>query len=433
MASNMDDARDTFKYLKSEGFWQKHAMFWSEWAAFGYQYKGAEKALKILNQGRRERRGGARPISIVEEMKRDHRGRVVPDRRAGRSRAAAAGIEPAAEAWIRTRNRERWSWRSGETMLLARRNANVATRAAADAAAEERARLEATVSIPRCDPAGGYGGGYAYMNDENAPPRAEGAAVRRAEDAGGGGGARRRDDGDLLARIRRGAHHRAAAAAATAARGASARGAGRGGWRTRPSWWMPDAAQQQFSGSSRPRPQARAAAGRSTPPRRRRPRRRRARRRTAAAHAASAAASAAADARGRGRLEEKKKRAQDPRELRDGRSCSGVKYLKLECVGQGGTCKVYKVLCPKRKTYALKRIQSRQGARRRRSRGSWTRSVCCRACAGEHNIIQLVDAEVCKSEGLIYVVLEYGEIDLARLLVEAREATRQGADGEGAG
>ena len=35
----------------------------------------------------------------------------------------------------------------------------------------------------------------------------------------------------------------------------------------------------------------------------------------------------------------------------------GVKYLKLECVGQGGTCKVYKVLCPKRKTFALKRIR----------------------------------------------------------------------------
>lgn len=51
MVSNMDDARDTFKYLKSEGFWSEHAMFWTEWAAFGHQYKGEEKALKILTKG----------------------------------------------------------------------------------------------------------------------------------------------------------------------------------------------------------------------------------------------------------------------------------------------------------------------------------------------------------------------------------------------
>ena len=29
MVSNMDDARDTFKYLKSEGFWQRHGMYWT--------------------------------------------------------------------------------------------------------------------------------------------------------------------------------------------------------------------------------------------------------------------------------------------------------------------------------------------------------------------------------------------------------------------
>ncbi|EEH60897.1 uncharacterized protein MICPUCDRAFT_5544, partial [Micromonas pusilla CCMP1545] len=93
----------------------------------------------------------------------------------------------------------------------------------------------------------------------------------------------------------------------------------------------------------------------------------------------------------------------------------GVKYLKLECVGQGGTCKVYKVLCPKRKTYALKRIRL-QGREKETVAGFLDEIRLLQNLRGKHNIIQLVDAEVCKNEGLIYVVLEYGEIDLARLL-----------------
>jgi serine/threonine-protein kinase TTK/MPS1 len=93
----------------------------------------------------------------------------------------------------------------------------------------------------------------------------------------------------------------------------------------------------------------------------------------------------------------------------------GVKYLKLECVGQGGTCKVYKVLCPKRKTYALKRIKL-AGREKETVAGFMDEIRLLQGLRGRDNIIQLVDAEVCKSEGLIYVVLEYGEIDLARLL-----------------
>ena len=81
----------------------------------------------------------------------------------------------------------------------------------------------------------------------------------------------------------------------------------------------------------------------------------------------------------------------------------GVKYLKLECVGQGGTCKVYKVLCPKRKTYALKRIRL-AGREKEPVAGFMDEIRLLQGLRGRDNIIQLVDAEVCKSEGLIYVV-----------------------------
>ena len=73
------------------------------------------------------------------------------------------------------------------------------------------------------------------------------------------------------------------------------------------------------------------------------------------------------------------------------------------------------MLCPKRKTYALKRIRL-QGREKETIAGFMDEIRLLQGLRGRDNIIQLVDAEVCKSEGLIYVVLEYGEIDLARLL-----------------
>ena len=110
----------------------------------------------------------------------------------------------------------------------------------------------------------------------------------------------------------------------------------------------------------------------------------------------------------------------------------GVKYLKLECVGQGGTCKVYKVLCPKRKTYALKRIRL-QGREKETIAGFMDEIRLLQGLRGRDNIIQLVDAEVCKAEGLIYVVLEYGEIDLARLLSKREKQARARGEKEGRG
>jgi serine/threonine-protein kinase TTK/MPS1 len=47
---------------------------------------------------------------------------------------------------------------------------------------------------------------------------------------------------------------------------------------------------------------------------------------------------------------------------------------------------------------------------------------------GRDNIIQLIDAEVCMNERLIFMVLEFGEIDLAHMLAK-REKQRQGAVG----
>lgn len=48
MVSNMDDVRDTFKFLKLCGIGYKYAIYWCEWVVFGYMFKGEEKVVKIL-------------------------------------------------------------------------------------------------------------------------------------------------------------------------------------------------------------------------------------------------------------------------------------------------------------------------------------------------------------------------------------------------
>ena len=48
---------------------------------------------------------------------------------------------------------------------------------------------------------------------------------------------------------------------------------------------------------------------------------------------------------------------------------------------------------------------------------------------GRHHIIQLVDSQIFRDSGIIYMILEYGEVDLARLL-QKRERARRDAEGQ---
>ncbi|KAI7845303.1 hypothetical protein COHA_001145 [Chlorella ohadii] len=106
-----------------------------------------------------------------------------------------------------------------------------------------------------------------------------------------------------------------------------------------------------------------------------------------------------------------------------------IVYTKLECVGRGGSSKVYKVMAPNRKIFALKRIRL-QGRDAEAATGFLDEIKLLNSLAGRSNIIQLIDSEVHRSEGLIYMVLEYGDIDLARLLQKHEKARRELAGGE---
>jgi serine/threonine-protein kinase TTK/MPS1 len=104
-----------------------------------------------------------------------------------------------------------------------------------------------------------------------------------------------------------------------------------------------------------------------------------------------------------------------------------IRYTKLECVGRGGSSKVYKVMAPNKKIFALKRIRL-TGCDAEAASGFLDEITLLTKLRGKSNIIQLIDSEVHKVQNLIYMVLEYGDIDLARLL-QKQEASRREREG----
>uniref|UniRef100_A0A7S3G7X5 Protein kinase domain-containing protein n=1 Tax=Palpitomonas bilix TaxID=652834 RepID=A0A7S3G7X5_9EUKA len=95
-----------------------------------------------------------------------------------------------------------------------------------------------------------------------------------------------------------------------------------------------------------------------------------------------------------------------------------VPYTRLDVMGRGGSSKVFKVMGPDRKTYALKKIRTK-GLDRETVESFENEISLLKSLKGKDGIIRLVNYEI--QPGLIYVVLELGEIDLARKLFKMRE------------
>jgi serine/threonine-protein kinase TTK/MPS1 len=113
----------------------------------------------------------------------------------------------------------------------------------------------------------------------------------------------------------------------------------------------------------------------------------------------------------------------------------GVRYTMLEYVGRGGPSKVFKVMGPGCRIFALKRIRL-QGRDPEAAAGFADEIELLRRLQGKPNIIQLIDAQVFDDEGLINVVQECCEIDLTRLLAKHAEAVarlRAEENGRGGG
>ncbi|EFA79095.1 TTK family protein kinase [Heterostelium album PN500] len=93
---------------------------------------------------------------------------------------------------------------------------------------------------------------------------------------------------------------------------------------------------------------------------------------------------------------------------------NGKSYLKIEFIGKGGSGKVYKVLSQDLKIYALKYVCLKSGDNDIESQLNEIEML--KKLNRFDNIIKLIDNEVDLNQGHILLVLELGDIDLARLL-----------------
>jgi Protein kinase domain len=88
-----------------------------------------------------------------------------------------------------------------------------------------------------------------------------------------------------------------------------------------------------------------------------------------------------------------------------------ISYTKLECVGRGGSSKVYKVMAPNRKIFALKRIRL-NGRDTEAANGFLDEITLLNKLRGKANIIQLVDAEVSQSRCMTMIVISTSALQI---------------------
>jgi len=105
----------------------------------------------------------------------------------------------------------------------------------------------------------------------------------------------------------------------------------------------------------------------------------------------------------------------------------GVRYSKLEVVGRGGSSKVFKVIAPNHQIFALKRIRL-HGRDMESASGFVDEIRMLHKLRKKENIIQLIDAEVVEKEKTIFLVLEFGEIDLATMLTRKEKLRASGQE-----
>lgn len=102
---------------------------------------------------------------------------------------------------------------------------------------------------------------------------------------------------------------------------------------------------------------------------------------------------------------------------------NGRTYRVLHLIGKGGSSKVFKVLAPDNQVLALKKVSLRNVDDTTLS-GYVNEIELLKRLGNEENIIRLVDAELNRAHASLYIVMEYGEVDLSQLLRERAEGPR---------
>jgi serine/threonine protein kinase len=108
-------------------------------------------------------------------------------------------------------------------------------------------------------------------------------------------------------------------------------------------------------------------------------------------------------------------------------------YLRLACIGRGGSSRVYRVLGEDMNLYALKRV--RLARMDHASVDVYKNEInLMKRLAGNRHIIKLMDAEVAYESRCIHMVMECGQADLNALLQSEQERahTRMASEGTNA-
>lgn len=97
------------------------------------------------------------------------------------------------------------------------------------------------------------------------------------------------------------------------------------------------------------------------------------------------------------------------------------KYSRLDCIGKGGSSRVYRVLDASQHLYAVKRV-TLDNTDSETMNGYLNELALLKRLEGNSRIIRLIDSEVKPgargSKGYLMLVMEMGEVDLARLISE---------------
>lgn len=94
---------------------------------------------------------------------------------------------------------------------------------------------------------------------------------------------------------------------------------------------------------------------------------------------------------------------------------NGRSYQRVDCVGRGGSAKVYKVTAENGKMFAMKRV-SLENADETTIRGYLGEIDLLKKLSGVDRVIQLFDFEMNKEKQMLSLLMELGEMDLNSLL-----------------
>ncbi|KAH8794461.1 kinase-like domain-containing protein [Hyaloscypha sp. PMI_1271] len=94
---------------------------------------------------------------------------------------------------------------------------------------------------------------------------------------------------------------------------------------------------------------------------------------------------------------------------------NGKHFTRLDCIGRGGSSRVYRVMAENSKFFALKRV-SLDDADEAAVRGFKGEIDLLKKLEGEERVIQLYDYELNEEKGTLSVLMEIGELDMNKIL-----------------